>query len=171
MSPQTRLQRQPSRRMGIAAVVAIVLVVGGVLFASSHLRNWQASYAASHAKACGTLRYAAGSLMSATADARAAEACFAHALPHCQAATLSASVMGVDTGATDTFLIQPPLGPLGGCQIVLTVSHWGLVPIANNTQTMTCQSVALAPDSLSVSACGSLGDITLPATHGAQWSS
>ena len=170
MPNHMRLQRQPRRRLGVAALVAVVLVVS-VIVVATNLEGWRAGYTESHAKACGALTYGAYRLMTSTSDAQAAEACFAHALPHCQAATLSATVTGVDTGATDTFLIQPPLGPLGGCQIVLTVSRWGIVPLANRSQTVTCQSVALAPDSLSVSACGSLGDITLPASHGALWNS
>ncbi|HEX8996425.1 MAG TPA: hypothetical protein VF812_10375 [Ktedonobacterales bacterium] len=160
-----------ARYRAAGMVVVALLLVAGLAYASANLQQWRASYAESHAEACGALKYAAGRLFTPTADAQRAEACFAHAVPACRAATLNASVMGVDTGATDSLIVQPPLGPFGACQIVLRVSHWGLVPVANHTETMACRSVALTPESLRVMGCGTLGDITLPATQGSPWGS
>jgi hypothetical protein len=49
------------------------------------------------------------------------------------------------------------------------VSHWGIVPLTNRTETTTCGDVALTPDRLTVSACGKVGDVTLPSTQSAPW--
>ena len=159
------------RRAIIVCALAVVVEVSQIalIFFGGNLQQWRAGYVASQAQACGALSYAAGRLTTATADARSAEACFAHADAHCQAATLSASVMGVDTGETYTFLVQPPFGPFGGCQIILTVSRWEIVPIANRTETAMCGAVTLGQDSLMVSNCGKLGTVTVPSTQGAPW--
>jgi hypothetical protein len=159
------------RRAMIVCALAIIVEVTliALVFLGDNLQQWRTGYVESHAQACGALTYAAGRLTTATVDAQRAEACLAHADSHCQAATLSASVMGVDTGEGYTFLIQPPPGPFGACQVVLTVSHWGIVPLTNRTETTTCGDVALTPDRLTVSACGKVGDVTLPSTQGAPW--
>ncbi|HZC06458.1 MAG TPA: hypothetical protein VE338_12550 [Ktedonobacterales bacterium] len=154
------------RRTLIVGAITLLAMVA-LIYAGANLQQWRTDYTQGHAQACGALHYAAGRLMTTTTEAQAAEGCFAHAFSDCHAATLSASVMGVDTGATDTFFVEPPLGPFGSCQIVLTVSHWGLVPIANHTETMTCQTITRTPGQLSVSGCGTLGTVTLPATQGA----
>lgn len=158
------------RAIAICALTVFVEVaLIALVFFGDNLQQWRTGYVESQAQACGALAYAAGRLTTATAEAQRAEACFFAAETDCHAATLNASVMGVDTGESYTLLVQPPLGPFGGCQIFLTVAHWGIVPIANRTETATCGGVALGKQSLMVSACGTLGTLTLPATQGAPW--
>ncbi len=154
--------------LGAFALVVEVALIALVFF-GGHLQQWRTGYVESQAQACGALTYAAGRLTTATSDAQRAEACFAHAEAHCQAATLSASVMGVDTGVAYTLLVQPPLGPFGACQIVLSVTRYGLISMPNRTETATCGGVALAADRLMVPNCGTLGPVTLPSTQGAPW--
>jgi hypothetical protein len=151
----------------LALVVEVALVA--LVFFGGNLQQWRTGHVESQAQACGALTYAAGRLTTATTEAQRAEACFFAADTHCRVATLSASVMGVDTGTHDTFLIQPPLGPFGACQIVLSVTHYGLISMPNRTETATCGGVALSPTRMTVSACGAVGDVTLPSTQGAPW--
>ena len=146
-------------------VGALTLLVALVLFGAVAVERLNQGRAAS----CGALHYAAGGLISSSADARRAETCFANAANQCRPATLTASVMGVDTGTVDTLVVEPPLVPWNRCQLTLSASHYGLVRITNPTVTATCQSATLTADGLRVDGCGSLGDITLPAMQGAGW--
>ena len=155
----------------VRIISAIALLVGiALLVTLANFGQWRASYTEGHAHACGALQYTPGSLLTATTDAQAAEACFADALPRCQPATLIVGIRGVDTSALDTLLIQPPFnspfGPLGACQIVLSVVANGVASL-DRTETVTCQGIALTSTSLTVYSCGTDGDMTLPATQGA----
>ena len=159
------------RRAIIVCALALIVEVAliALVFFGGNLQQWRTGYVASHAQACGALTYAAGRLTTTTAEAQRVEACFAHADAHCQAATLSASVMGVDTGERDILVVQPPLGPFGACQVLLSVTRYGLISMPNRTETATCGGVVLGPTRMTVSACGAIGDVTLPSTQGAPW--
>ncbi len=146
--------------VGVFTLLAALIVVGAVAVG----RLDQGSTAS-----CGAIHYAAGGLISSSSDARQAESCFANAASQCRPATLSASIMGVDTGTVDTLVVEPPLAPWGSCRITLTATHYGLIHVVNPTLTAACRSATLTTDGLRVSGCGSLGDIDLPAVKGAGW--
>lgn len=146
--------------VGVVTLLAALIVVGAV--AVDRLDQGRTA-------SCGAIHYAAGGLISSSSDARQAERCFADAATHCRPATLSASVMGVDTGTVDTLVVEPPLVPWGSCRITLTASHYGMIPMNGPAVTVACRSATLTTDGLRVSGCGSLGDIDLPAVKGAGW--
>ncbi|HET9110356.1 MAG TPA: hypothetical protein VFN78_05990 [Ktedonobacterales bacterium] len=146
--------------VGVVTLLAALIVVGAV--AVDRLDQGRTA-------SCGALHYAAGGLISSSSDAQQAESCFANAASQCRPATLSASVMGVDTGTADTLVVEPPLVPWDSCRITLTATHYGMIHLANPAMTATCRSATMTTNGLHVSGCGKLGDLDLPAVKGTGW--
>ena len=147
----------------IAAAAALVItaaIIVGVLLNNAHQSNRLTGQ--DHPTACGALAYAAGRLMTATASAQGSATCFAHAVSVCHAASLSATVMGVDTGQSYSFAVS------GGCQAAVTRTLSGIT-VQKTSETVICQGVSAAADALQFTGCGDLGDISLPTTRGAAW--
>jgi hypothetical protein len=112
---------------------------------------------------CGTVHVAAARVLPAdAAAASAAESCFAHNYASCQAAVLTVTTMGVDTGTTQTFAEHLSNGQ---CTVTDTVQGY----TANGggktfpAQTYTCTGVHQQADGLHFSACGQQGEVLVPA--------
>lgn len=144
-----------------AAALVIVAVVVGILLNNArqpqHTLTGQA-----HPTTCGTIAYAAGHLMTQASAAQSSATCYANAVNACHAATLSATVMGVDTGEAYNFTVSSE------CQPALTRTLGGIGPQTTST-TANCQSVTTKASELDFTGCGTLGDLALPTTSGAPW--
>jgi hypothetical protein len=158
---QVRRLRRPLIVIAIAALLGVTLLLG-----AAHLDQVKASYWQGRATPCGALHFAAGRLITATDEADAAEACFARAASRCQAASLTFSIMGVDTGTAVTLLVEPSLPPSSGCTLVDIADAYNASLRSATTTTYTCAGVTLTSDGLRVSGCAHEGNFTLPATHG-----
>ena len=143
-----------------AALVLVAIIIGALL---NNARQPNRLIGQDHPTACGALAYAAGRLMTSTASAQTSATCYAHAVAACHAASLSATVMGVDTGQAYSFAVS------SGCQAAITLTHSGIgpQPTATTATTATCQSVSATADALQLTGCGALGDLSLPTTRGA----
>lgn len=139
-----------------AALVIVAAVVVGVLL--NNARQPRTLTNQGHPAACGTLAYAANHLMTQASAAQSSATCYANAVKACQAATLSATVMGVDTGLAYSF------GVSSACQPAITRTLSGIGPQKTST-TATCQSVTATASELDFTGCGTLGDLTLPTTR------
>lgn len=106
---------------------------------------------------CGSLRYAAGQLMTGTSVAQESATCFVKAVSACHSATLSASVMGVDTNTTYQFSVS------SACKATLAFTN-SIVGGQAASITATCQRVTDSAYGLDFTGCGTLGDIHLPTT-------
>jgi hypothetical protein len=112
---------------------------------------------------CGTVHVAAGRVLpQEAAAASAAESCFAHAYATCQPAALTFTSMGVDTGATQTFIEH-----LSNGQCTVTDSVQGYTANGGGktfpTQTYTCSGMQQQADGLHFTDCGQEGDVLVPA--------
>lgn len=100
----------------------------------------------------------AGSVLNG-ATAQQAETCFLQAYQTCSAATLEVHIMGVDTSQMHTFSLSPSGS---GCAVSDTEQST-IVPAGTTpARTYACASLSQQAGNLVFSACGALGDITVP---------
>ena len=142
----------------VAGVVAIVLV--GVLANSEALR---ATYWTARAENCGSLAINMNTLVTSTADAQHAETCYAQAAAHCRPAVLLVNAVDPASNATYSFLVEPPIGATGACELAAGTDVSDGTGDSNTVA--PCQRVTQTPKALKFAACGGLGDVTLPAIH------
>jgi hypothetical protein len=112
---------------------------------------------------CGTVHIAAGRVLPAdVAAAASAENCFAHSYASCQAAVLTFTAMGVDTGTTQNFAEHLSNGQ---CTVTDTVQGYTAVGGGKTfpARTYTCARVQQQADGLHITACGQQGDVLVPA--------
>lgn len=92
--------------------------------------------------------------------AQRAQQCFYQAYKHCQGATLGFVLMGVDTGDTYDFTVQPKSS--GGCALAAVDTYFFASGGGRTTvKTYTCSGVVQQADTLVVRGCGAAGDITV----------
>ena len=142
----------------VAGVVALALV--GVFANSESLR---ATYWTARAENCGSLAINMNTLVTSTADAQHAETCYAHAAANCKPAVLIVNAVDPNSNATYSFIVEPPMGATGACEIAAgaDVSDGS----GDSNTVAPCQHVAQTPKALTFAACGGLGDVTLPSVH------
>lgn len=111
------------------------------------------------AAACGSVNSLGGHVTSS--GAKQAEDCFFQAYQNCtSAATLTASINGVDSGTTHNFSLS---GSSGACTIT-DVAQTRVIPRPAGPQmTYTCAGLSQTAQGLDFSSCGDLGDVTVPA--------
>lgn len=115
---------------------------------------------------CGTVLISGGRQAPTNGPvAQQAETCFSRAYAKCQAAALTLTIMGVDSGVIRTFTLQRNSG--GACQ-VMDARHTYIAPSHDSpTATFTCaglQAAQGAQGGLVVVGCGADGDIAIPAS-------
>ncbi|HEX8982551.1 MAG TPA: hypothetical protein VF792_07275 [Ktedonobacterales bacterium] len=142
----------------IVAVVAILLA-----FAFVNREGLRATYWTARGDNCGTLAVNAHALVTSTADAQRAETCYADAAAKCKSALLVVNAVNYNINATYTFLVEPPIGPTGACEIAVTEDV--SATSGDNYSVSRCQGVTQTPTALKFAACGDLKDVTLPAIH------
>ena len=108
---------------------------------------------------CGNVNSLGGHVTSS--GAQQAEDCFFQAYQACNsAATFSATINGVDAGTTHMFSLS---GASGSCGIT-DVAQTRVIPRPAGPQmTYTCAGLSQTSQGLVFSACGDLGDVTVPA--------
>lgn len=85
--------------------------------------------------------------------------CFVQAHQRCQAASLSYSSNGVDTGSTDTYYTA---NTLGRCALSGTSQFYGM--LRSGTTDFTCSSLQQQSDGLHLLSCDQFGDQLIPLT-------
>lgn len=142
----------------VAAVAAIALV--GVLANSEALR---ATYWTARAENCGSLAINMNTLVTSTADAQHAETCYAQAAAHCRPAVLLVDAVDPVSNATYSFLVEPPIGATGACELAVGADVSDGTGDSNTVA--PCQHVTQTDKALTFATCGGLGDVTLPSIH------
>lgn len=141
--------------ISLGIVLLLALIIWGTkpaVFAATHtnLQN------------CGTLYSHFGPHPepgSHTISTAQAIQCFVQAHQQCQAASLSYSSNGTDTGSTDTYYTA---NSLGGCALSGTNNFYGMV--RSGTTDFTCSSLQQKPDGLHLLSCGQFGDQLIPSS-------
>lgn len=107
---------------------------------------------------CGEITVAGGRTVAiSTAQA---ENCFWEAFQHCQPASLTVTMMGVDAGTLHTFT----LAPKGSACVLTDQQQTYVVPGKRSpTHTYTCTSLAQQQGGLRFQSCGADGDVYVPA--------
>lgn len=159
----------PSRRSGARPALVLgalaLLLVGGVgfLVAWSHgafesrLMYWR-----DRGQVCGSVTYGPNGALTNRGAAERAVACFVAAHARCQAAVLTRNVGGMDTGETDTFVVEPR-DTGGGCDVGLHTSFGIVGSPRTTTREVPCTRVTTsASGALTIGGCQGLDDITMP---------
>ncbi len=114
------------------------------------------------ARDCGHVQSSQAGTGGGNPPVSSALACFWDAYQNCQAATLTYSTFGVDTGDTYTFTLQHQNS---GCTLTDAHDHVTAPRPAQHIGTYTCSSLVRQQDgSLVAQSCGQDGNITIPAT-------
>ncbi len=92
--------------------------------------------------------------------AKMASNCFWQAYQKCQVASLTLKVHSLDTGANHVFTTK---NINGKCAITDTVTHYIVPNNAKTTRSYTCSGLTMQTDGLHFTACGSIGNIVIPA--------
>ncbi len=150
------------RRWQVGLVVAAVVALVGVgVFANGE--GLRATYWTARAANCGSLALNQQTLVTSTTDARRATTCYAQAAAHCQPAVLVVNAVTPELNATYSFLIEPPLGQTGGCELAINADVSDAS--GESTGVIPCQGITQTATALKFTACGSLGNVTLPTVH------
>jgi len=100
-----------------------------------------------------------GKALDAT-KAKMVSNCFWQAYQKCQPTSLTLKVHSLDTGANHVFTTR---NIYGKCAITDTVTHYIVPNNLNTTTSYTCSGLKMQADGLHFIACGSIGNIVIPA--------
>ena len=109
---------------------------------------------------CGKVETTLSGKPSDTSKAKMSENCFWQAFQHCQPATLEFVAHSLDTAADHTFTIKSNNGK---CSVSGTVKNYIVPNHLTATHTYTCGNLQMQADGLHFIACGSAGNILVPA--------
>lgn len=108
-------------------------------------------------KQCGTVTML-GQNSPTDSAANVAESCFFQSYKECQAAQLIVLSHGVDTATTTTYSIKSKTCEIdGSSQFTMAGSH-----TQNSTTSFTCNGIKQTDKGLTLSQCGTSGDVTIP---------
>lgn len=146
---------QKHRLLAIFTVLILALLTTGftatlMVQASTHPQRIQQ---------CGKVQARLNGVLDA-AHAKQAENCFWQTFQQCHPATLTFTIVGVDTMRTHTFTIH---NENGNCPISDTVQLGGPDAVPAPSRTYTCTDLVQTPDGLYFSACDQDGTIFVPA--------
>ena len=108
---------------------------------------------------CGSVNTLGG--RPTTSGAAQIEDCFFQAYQSCAPATLRAQINGVDAGTTHMFSLS---GSTGACTITDAAQTRVVPRPAGPQMTYTCSGMSEDANGLTVSGCGDLGDVVIPAS-------
>ena len=112
------------------------------------------------AQNCGKVETTLSGKPTDTSKAKLSENCFWMAFQRCQPATLNFVAHSLDTAADHTFTIKSSNGK---CSISVTVKNYIVPNHLTATHTYTCGNLQMRADGLHFIACGSIGNILIPA--------
>jgi hypothetical protein len=143
-------------------VVVVLVALGSILLASVTLDPMRTAVWQALGQKCGTVGTGLdGRPVVNSATAQREEACFVSGYVHCRAVTFANAVDFQDGTTTQTFVVEPAVGPLVGCGVVVSASTY--FDGGRQLQRMErCKGVLQHPDGLTVLGCGTLGHIVIP---------
>lgn len=160
----------PARRRGggrprwvrrTARVVVVLVALGAILLVSLTREPMRAAIWQRLGQPCGTVGTTLqGRPLTDPTTTQRTEACFVDGYAHCRAVSLDDMYNFGDGYTTDTFVVEPALGPLAGCAVADAL-RTVIVGGGTFTRTERCAGVVQRPDGLHVLGCGPLGDITV----------
>jgi hypothetical protein len=139
-------------------VGAMLLLVWGLAACAPVSASTSAPAATAQPQQCGSVVIAAGQRVT-TDTAAQSENCFWQAFSHCQAASLTVTTMGVDTGVVRIFTTKQAGS---GCMITDQAQSYRAPNYKGPLQTYTCAGVAQRQGGLLFQSCGADGDIAVP---------
>lgn len=113
------------------------------------------------ARQCGTVHTTPRGIIADTSAAKTAEDCFVQDYKQCHPATLSFTLLSVDSGINRTFTVKSANGK---CTITDAVQHYVVPRQPGPAQVYTCTGVTQEADGLHFSSCGQDGDVVVPDT-------
>lgn len=143
----------------IAAIV--LLVLGGVALLCVTIEPFRTTVWRTVGQNCGQVVTGEFQAANGADQTRAqVEACFMRAWTACRAATMSVETHNLDTGSSDTFVVEPAFGPLRPCGLSDAWSQ--TVNVHTTVGFTTCANVTQQPDGLHFIGCGQFGTIVAP---------
>jgi hypothetical protein len=142
--------------------LAILVALGGILLASVTLEPMRAAVWQTLGQKCGTVGTGLqGRPLVDPATTTREEARFVRAYARCQAATLDDTVNFGDGTTTQTFVVEPAVGPLVGCGVADALTTNIVGGSGPFRRTERCAGLVQRPDGLHILGCGTLGDIDI----------
>ncbi len=110
---------------------------------------------------CGTVHTTPRGVITDTSAAKTVENCFFQDYQQCRPATLSYTLLSLDSGIDRTFTVK---SANGHCSVTDAVQHYVVPKQPGPAQVYTCTGVTQQADGLHFSSCGTDGDVLVPDT-------
>jgi hypothetical protein len=135
-----------------------LLLIGGLAACTPTSSPASAPTPTAPPQQCGSVSIGAGQQI-VTDNAGQAENCFWQAFKHCQPATLTVTMIGVDSGIIRTFTIKPTGST---CTIIDQAQTFQAPNHKGPLQTYTCAGLVQQQGGLLFQSCGADGNVAVP---------